>query len=77
MSSRCPNPRTLVGVICAAVTAVLWALCFWQLFLRFAPGKPSRFIYVTVQLSIVTGKILMIVVLTNGSIILPDIFFPL
>lgn len=31
--------RTLVGISCFVVTVVLWALCIWQLVLRFKTGK--------------------------------------
>ncbi|NXS97244.1 AGRG7 protein, partial [Jacana jacana] len=40
--------RILVGITCCAVTAVLWALCIWQLVLKFEteptePGAPPCF----------------------------------
>lgn len=31
--------RILVGVTCCVVTVTLWALCIWQLVLRFKTGK--------------------------------------
>ncbi|XP_054830410.1 adhesion G-protein coupled receptor G7-like [Eublepharis macularius] len=43
MPSLQPYLKTLIGGFCVALTIVLWALCIWQVILRFAPDMtPSE-----------------------------------